>query len=129
HRYQISVANAPSVLGRGANRDPRTRLERMSQIPASDNSVASERATGPPTPRLRRGLAVALRAKAEASRRSGERGRVSGSPRGEAPRKWRRASARVSHATGASRRSGERGRVSGSARAKPRGSGGERARE
>ena len=34
---------------------------------------------------LRRGLAAAL-AEAEASRRSGERGRVSGSPRGEAPR-------------------------------------------
>ncbi len=41
-----------------------------------ERAPRASHAIGPPTPRLRRGLAVALRAEAEASRRSGERERV-----------------------------------------------------
>jgi hypothetical protein len=74
------------------NGQRRVRRERASR---------ASHANGPPAPRLRRGLAVALRAEAEARRRSGARPfdrlrvvlsdvegreRASGSPRGEAPR-------------------------------------------
>ena len=48
------------------------RLPNRRQVRASEASHA----IGPPTPRLRRGLAVALRAEAEARRRSGARERV-----------------------------------------------------
>src|SRR5688500_8580839 len=64
---------------------PRKTLRRV----ASERSERATR-TGPPTPRLRRGLAVALRAEAEARRRSGARESVLGSSRGDAPRENRK---------------------------------------
>jgi hypothetical protein len=59
----------------------------MCKAHSSERAPRASHAPGPPTPfGLRRGLAVALRAKAEASRRSGEGGACRGVRRGEAPR-------------------------------------------
>ena len=78
-RVQTSVSGACAFRA-----GPRTPTDLQNARDVSE--VRASHATGPPSREaLRRGLAVAL-AEAEASRRSGERESVSGSPRGEAPR-------------------------------------------
>src|SRR5690242_686708 len=82
YRRSLSRTRVANERAREVSGNPK---EQGPHDSARERSEASH-ANGPPSRTLRRGLAVALRADAEASRRSGSRESVLGSPRGEAPR-------------------------------------------